>query len=131
MRKTSQRGFTLLELMVVVTILGLLVAIVGPMIPRYISEARYRTARAQMSNLGQAVEMFQMSKRRFPARLDVLTEIDEYGEPYMHHIPRDPWDQDYEYAVISRRHYEIRCHGADGEPGTDDDLVHPIVLEDR
>lgn len=129
--RTRERGFTLLELMVVVVILGLLIGIVGPSVIRHVREARIGTARAQMSSLGGAVEMFQMSKRHLPASLAVLTEPDEYGEPYMAHVPRDPWDQDYEYAVISRRKYEIRCHGPDGEPGTDDDLVHPVVIASR
>lgn len=126
--QSNQRGFTLLELMVVVVILGLLVGIVGPNVLRSIREARVRTAQTQMSQMGEAVEMYQLSKRSFPATLQALTEPDTYGEAYLPHVPRDPWDQAYEYAVLSKRKYEIRCHGADGEPGTEDDLVHPVVI---
>ncbi len=124
-------GFTLVELMVVVAILGLLVAIVGTNIGRSIAEARIQTARSQMNNLGEAVQMFRMSKRRLPPTLATLTEPDRTGLPFIEHIPRDPWGQDYDYAVLSPRRYEIRCAGIDGEPGTEDDLVHPIVIDDE
>ena len=49
----------------------------------------------------------------------------ETSSAYMKDIPRDPWDNDYEYRVTSNRDYTIRCFGQDGQPDTEDDLWHP------
>jgi general secretion pathway protein G len=130
-RSRRARGFTLLELMVVVVILGVLTALVFPGIRRSWAKAQLEAARTQMSSLGSAVEMYRMSEHRFPPELKTLTEPDLTGEPFISHIPKDPWGEIYKYVIISKRRYEIRCSGADQQPGTDDDLIHPIVIRDR
>ena len=130
-KHSRSRGFTLLELMVVIAILGLLVAIVVPNIDRILAESRINAAKAEMKVLGEAVQNFRLSKRRLPASLEVLTEPDKTGFPFIDHIPADPWGQAYDYTVLDRRRYEIRCAGVDGEPGTEDDLIHPIVIDDE
>lgn len=85
-----------------------------------------KIARTQMANLGTAVDMYKLSNRRFPNSLEVLAEPDaRTGEPYIDKIPQDPWGNDYEYRLMSRREYQIRSGGRDGEFDTDDDVVHP------
>ena len=127
----NQRGFTLIELMVVIVILGGLIALVGPNIIRNVERSRIETARAQMARMGEAVQMFHLENKRLPDTLETLTEVDDtLGEPLLDYIPSDPWDQDYDYRQLTRRKYEIICCGPDQECGTEDDLRHPIVLPD-
>ena len=130
MKCTKQRGMTLMEILVVLVILGLLMAIVVPSINRHLEQARIGTAKTQMSNIGNAIMTFRMEKRRLPKSLDVLTEEDPIlGEPILAVIPDDPWGAPYEYRILTRRKYEIRCLGIDGEPNTEDDLTHPVYVE--
>ena len=49
---------------------------------------------------------------------------------FLTHIPRDPWDGEYAYRVLSRRKYELRSAGPDALDDTEDDLVHPVVIAD-
>ncbi len=129
--EARQRGFTLLELMVVVLILGMLVAIVVPNVRRHIEKARISTAKTDMATMGNAVQVFEMENKKLPISLEALTEPDPMlGEALLAYIPSDPWDQPYEYRRLSRRKYEILCSGPDGESGTQDDLRHPIVLRE-
>ena len=131
MTSRDARGFTLIELLVVILILGALLAIVGPNLMGILGRSKIQIAKAQMANLGQAVELFHMEKSRLPRSLDVLTEPDELtDEPRIARIPEDPWDQPYGYRVISRKRYEILCLGEDGQSGTGDDLRHPVYLDD-
>ena len=89
-----QRGFTLLELMVVVLILGGLIAIVAPNITRQVRSARIETARAQMARMGEAIQVYHLEKKRLPDSLEVLTEPDpRLGEALLAHIPPDPLGQ--------------------------------------
>lgn len=130
MTQECRRGFTLIELMVVIVILGVLGAILIPNLFRSVHEARVGAARTQMAELGKTVEMYALERRRLPDSLAQLTEPSPHNpEPYLRFIPRDPWNQDYEYLVLSRRRYEIRCLGADGVADTGDDLRHPVVLD--
>ena len=60
------------------------------------------------------------------ASLEALTETDGRNPyPFMKTIPKDPWGNDYEYRVLDRSTFQIRCYGEDGEPDTDDDIVWP------
>ena len=130
-RKTHERGFTLIELMVVVVIMGLLLGIV---VPKFIGSAERSAraaAKAQLAHIGGAVEMYQLHKLRLPEQLAVLTELDETGNSFIPIIPLDPWDGEFEYSKVSRKQYELRCLGPDGEANSEDDLVHPIYLRER
>ncbi len=130
-RKRYERGFTLIELMVVVVIMGLLLAIVGPNLIGGAERSARAAAKAQLANIGGAVEMYQLHKLRLPEELAVLTELDETGNAFMPIIPLDPWDGEFEYSKVTRKQYELRCLGPDGEANSEDDLVHPIYLRER
>ena len=126
------RGFTLIELMVVIVILGLLVALVGPNVWNADKEASLRTTRIQMSNLSDTISTYYLARRSLPQSLDDLTTEDaKTGERYIDHIPLDAWKRPYAYRVVDagRRRYEIRSSGEDGVMGTEDDLVFPGVEE--
>lgn len=118
-------GFTLIELMVVIVILGLLVGIVGPNIARRLEQGRIATAKAQMAQIEQAIETYRMTNRRLPESLDEIKDELQSGE-----IPTDPWGGEYRYNRVDKKRYELVCLGADGEEGGEDEADRDITRED-
>ena len=127
MRSNHPRGFTLVEIMVVIVILGALAAIVVPNLSGILGKSERDIARMQMRQIGHAVEMYDLSHRQLPEDLATLTEPDpDTNQPLLREIPRDPWNSDYEYRRFITEHlYQLRCLGRDRQAETDDDLIHP------
>ena len=124
----ATRGFTLVELMVVIVILGTLLALVGPNIYNALFRGNEHAARAQMSNFEQALDQYKMVHKKYPSSLQALTETDGRNpHPLLKKIPADPWGTEYEYRLLDRANYEIRSAGEDLEMNTDDDIVWPEV----
>lgn len=121
----DQRGFTLLELMIVIIILGLLVGLVGPRLVGKVGGAKLQTAQAQIEMLATACDTFRLDMSRFPATLEELIvnpgEGKKWDGPYLRksEIPLDPWDNAYEYRAPGEegRDYDIISYGADGVEG--------------
>ena len=123
----NARGFTLIELMVVIVILGLLVALVGPNVIDMLGRGDRGAAQAQMAHLAAAVDLYVIDHRALPADLDTLTLPSKAGNPYIRTIPHDPWEQPYALRALdpAQNAYEIVSGGADKAIGTTDDVIHP------
>lgn len=127
-RKTG-KGFTLIEIMVVMVILGLLVAIVAPNIMGRSDEARKQTAKAQMRQISTALDLYRLDNSHYPSTQQGLAAMVEKpsGSPepknwnpegYMNAVPTDPWGNEYEYVSPgSEGPYDLISYGADGREG--------------
>lgn len=121
-----QRGFTLIELMVTIVILGGLVGIVGINVIGAQKDADRDTARLQMASFGGAAKIWTLKQRRLPNRLEQLIETDPgTGEALLDALPPDPWGSPYEYEVLGTTRFRIISLGPDRNLGTEDDLEWP------
>ncbi len=128
-------GFTLIEIMVVVLIIGMLATLVGPNVMRALGKSNVTKCKADISALQQAVKMYKMDNRRFPDSLDILAEADDSGESYIEGnvMPLDPWGNEYFYNPQSGgQPMEIGSYGADMSPGgegEDADITNLTIRE--
>jgi len=120
------RGFTLLELLVVVAIIGLLVAYVGPRYVSQIGKSETAVARAQIDALAKALDTFRLDTGHYPSSAQGLAalRIRPAGEvrwngPYLQKdVPADPWGKAYVYRVPgAKSDYDLLSYGRDGAPG--------------
>lgn len=117
----NARGMTLVEIMIVITIMASVMAVVGVFVFGALDRANERTARMEIGQLNQMVQNFYLTTT--PNRVpNTLEELTEGPAPLAERIPRDPWGNDYVYIRRSNRDYEIFSPGPDGVEGTDDDV---------
>jgi general secretion pathway protein G len=120
-RPGGKKGFTLIELMVVVAILGVLGLVVATNIFPAIGKTKQTVARSNIEALKGAVQTYKLANNKIPETLDQLTEPDpkNMDEPYLEDADLlfDPWDFPYQYLVESRSKFEIKSLGADGLEG--------------
>jgi len=123
-------GFTLMELLIVLVILGLLAAFVGPTLYQRIKPAKQTAARGQLENFMTALDSYFIDTGQYPTTqqgLSVLRTRPEsaknWNGPYLKKkIPTDPWSNPYHYRAPGRNGaYEIYSFGADGSEGGDDE----------
>ena len=120
----TRRGFTLIELMVVIAILGLLMTLVAPNVWNVFRQGSVRAAQAQIKNFEGAIGQYRgFHGGKIPDSLEILAQPDpqNFNESYLEQIPLDPWDNPYEYKKLSSSKYEIISRGADGVPGGEGD----------
>ena len=124
-RKLGSKGFTLIELMVVMVIIGLLAATVVPKFFGQVDKAMQQDAQAQIELLGQALDLYRLEKHKYPTSDEGLQAI----KPYLKKtLPKDPWGNDFIYESPGKegRGYDLISYGADnaeGGEGTDLDIV--------
>lgn len=126
---SRQRGFTLLEVMVVVVILGILAALVVPKVISRPEEARVMAAKQDIASLMQALKLYRLDNHRYPATeqglqaLATQPTVAPYAPNwkaggYVERLPRDPWGHPYQYLNPGlRSEIDIFSLGADGTPG--------------
>lgn len=123
---TAQHGFTLLELLVVMVIIGLLAGYVGPRYFSQIGKSEVKAARAQIDALEKALDQFRLDNGRYPTTEEGLKSLVErpstapkWGGPYLKKaVPADPWDRAYIYRAPGEHgEYDLSSLGKDGQPG--------------
>jgi general secretion pathway protein G len=125
--RTAQRGFTLIELVVVVSILALLAVIVVPTVMGRLDDARKTAAKTDVTNLMQALKLYKLDNQRFPTGAQGLnalilkptTEpVPGNWKPYLDKLPSDPWGRPYQYLNPGiKGEVDVLSFGADGQAG--------------
>ena len=123
-----RRGFTLLELLVVMVIIGLLAAYVGPKYFSQIGKSEVKTTRAQIVGFEKALQQYRLDVGRFPSTEQGLqalvtrpANVAKWDGPYLEKtLPQDPWGHAYLYASPGEHgDFDISSTGRDGRPGGD------------
>ena len=131
-KRSRERGFTLIELIVVLVILGLLATVVGPQVMKRLAQGKAEIAKIQIAQLEGAIGLFRFDVGRYPSStegLEALTRdsgIENWSGPYLQKntIPKDPWGREYEYRSPGQHgDYDLWSHGADGTTGGEDDAA--------
>ncbi|WP_144777010.1 type II secretion system major pseudopilin GspG [Marinobacter maritimus] len=129
----SSRGFTLIEIMVVMVILGLLVAIVAPNIMGRSDQAKVTVAETQLTNISKALDLYRLDNSHYPSTQQGLEALVSRpsGSPepknwnpdgYMKSVPQDPWGSEFQYVSPGREGpYDLYSKGSDGQDGGDGD----------
>lgn len=123
----AHAGFTLIEILVVLVIVGVLAALIAPNVLDSASEAKVTAARTDVRTLVQALKMYKLDNQRYPTAeqgLDALVRKPGTGpvpnnwKPYLDKLPKDPWGQAYQYASPGLHgDVDVFSLGADGQPG--------------
>jgi general secretion pathway protein G len=124
--KVGQRGFSLIELMIVMVILGLLASLVGPAMFKKLGTAKQKTAKTQIEMLMTALDSYRLDIGHYPSQQEGLEALvinpgdEKWDGPYLAKgLPRDPWDNPYHYQNPGEHggEVEIYSYGNDNRPG--------------
>lgn len=127
-RRARQQGFSLIEIMVVVVIIGILAALIVPRLMDRPDQARVVAARQDIAALMQALKLFKLDNGRYPSAeqgLQALVKPPEGGgampvTPYLDRLPNDPWGHPYQYQIPGTHgDIDVFSLGADSKPGGD------------
>lgn len=132
----SERGFTLVELLVVMVILGLLAGLVGPRVMKHIGTSKTKAAFLQIEELGTALETYRLEVDAYPTTEQGLAAlvarpagVDKWNGPYLRKpaLPKDPWGREYRYRNPGQHGafdlYTLGADDAEGGDGENADVV--------
>ena len=132
-------GFSLIELLVVLVILGLLAGLVGPRVMKYLGGAKTDSAKLQIEDIGAALDMYRLEVGSYPSGehgLEALVQepggVRGWNGPYLkkNFVPKDPWGNDYEYAFPGDHgEYDLFSYGADASPGGEGENADVVSWE--
>ena len=125
--RSAEHGFTLVEMLVVISIIGLIMALVGPRVLNYLSESKTKAAKIQIESFGSALDLLFLDSGRYPTGAEGLTalvkppgNVANWNGPYLKGgtVPADPWGHPYVYRAPGQHGaYDIISYGADGQEG--------------
>ena len=122
--RKAKEGFTLIEILVVVAIIGMLGAVAVPAYMSYLADARITTTRSLIKNIEDACQMYSMKHGgKYPSQLSELQEGDDDNPPLLDGGIEDPWGNEIKYEKRGKRIY-LTSFGPDGEEGTEDDITN-------
>jgi general secretion pathway protein G len=126
-RRSAERGFTLVEMLVVISIIALIMALVGPRVLNFLTESKVKAAKIQIESLSSALDLYALDTGRYPSSsegLEVLMQppgnTATWNGPYLKgtFVPKDPWGNSYIYRSPGQHGaYDILSYGADGQEG--------------
>jgi general secretion pathway protein G len=125
--RSKEAGFTLVEMLVVITIIGLIMALVAPRVLNYLSESKAKAAKIQIESFGSALDLFYLDSGRYPTGSEGLGALVQrpgnnptWNGPYLKGgiVPFDPWGNAYVYRAPGEHGaYDIISYGSDGQEG--------------
>ena len=125
--RRNERGFTLVEVLVVITIIALMMGLVGPRVLNYLSESKTKAAKIQIESLSASLDLFFIDAGRYPTSSEGLTALTVrpgsaigWNGPYLrgNAVPNDPWGRPYVYRSPGEHGpFDIISYGADGQEG--------------
>jgi general secretion pathway protein G len=125
--QVAQQGFTLVEMLVVITIIGLIMGLIGPRVLNYLSESKVKAAKIQLQSFSSALDLFYLDAGRFPSTAEGLAAlvrptpgVAAWNGPYLKggNVPSDPWNNAYVYRAPGEHSpYDIVSYGSDGQEG--------------
>jgi general secretion pathway protein G len=126
-RNASEAGFTLVEILVVITIIGLIMGLVGPRVLNYLSESKVKAAHIQIQSFASALDLYYLDAGRYPSSGEGLAALvqrpggtQSWNGPYLKGgtVPNDPWGHPYVYrSPGDHGPFDIVSYGADGQEG--------------
>jgi len=126
-RRAAQAGFTLVEVLVVISIIGLIMGLVGPRVLNYLSDAKVKAAKIQIESFSSALDLYFLDAGRYPSSSEGLNALMQrpssasaWNGPYLKGstVPKDPWGTPYVYkSPGDRKPYDITSYGPDGPNG--------------
>ena len=134
--RQAEQGFTLVEMLVVITIIALVMGLVGPRVLNYLTQSKVKTAKIQIESLESALDLFFLDAGRYPTSSEGLSALIQrpgsvavWNGPYLkgNMVPNDPWGAPYIYRSPGQHgSYDIVSHGAnqqDGETGAQAEIT--------
>ena len=125
-RREDEAGFTLVEILVVITIIGLIMALVGPRVLNYLGESKAKAAKIQIESFSSALDLYYLDIGRYPTSNEGLAALTRgnnlpgWDGPYLRGgmVPNDPWGHGYVYRSPGEHGpYDIVSYGSDGQEG--------------